>query len=216
MQLWLVEQNIVQAGSGTEIYDDELVADFFGYKFVCKSVPENRGTLLDSIKLLLTKGNPVYMSGGNHAFVIDGIDEHDLVHVNWGWSGNYDGYYDIGVLNPGDKDFSDLYSYSSVFKPDESRLLPKGVISRPAGSSHLLILRSSVFEAAHDFFKIYHDNELIRDSLNANALAFDDINIKPGDSIRISCVYKSGKESEKIKVAIDTTGKKLTAPFLHR
>lgn len=200
-------------GSGTEIYDDKLVADFFGYKFVRQSVPENRGALLDSIKLLLSNGNPVYMSGGGHAFVIDGIDESDLVHVNWGWSGIYDGYYDIEVLNPGDKDFSNLNSYSSVFEPDVSKLSPKDVISRPSGSSYRLILRPSAFEAAHDFFKIYHNDELIRDSLKANAIAVNDINMIAGDSIGISCVYKSGKESEKIKGTIDTTMKKLIAPF---
>lgn len=35
-----------------------------------------------------------------HSFVIDGYDENGLVHVNWGWDGIGNGYYDIALLNP--------------------------------------------------------------------------------------------------------------------
>lgn len=35
-----------------------------------------------------------------HAFVIDGCDAKGLVHVNWGWSGFGDGYYDVVRLAP--------------------------------------------------------------------------------------------------------------------
>ena len=42
---------------------------------------------------------------GGHNFIIDGYDENGLVHVNWGWHGQLDGYYDIALLNPG------LYTY---------------------------------------------------------------------------------------------------------
>ena len=37
---------------------------------------------------------------GAHAFVCDGYDDNDLLHFNWGWGGNGDGYYAIGHLNP--------------------------------------------------------------------------------------------------------------------
>lgn len=36
---------------------------------------------------------------GGHAYVIDGYKD-GLYHVNWGWSGSYDGYYDICLLRP--------------------------------------------------------------------------------------------------------------------
>lgn len=42
---------------------------------------------------------------GGHNFIIDGYDEDGLVHVNWGWHGQENGYYDIALLNPG------LYTY---------------------------------------------------------------------------------------------------------
>ena len=37
---------------------------------------------------------------GGHSFIIDGYREDGLVHVNWGYSGNGDGYYDIATLKP--------------------------------------------------------------------------------------------------------------------
>lgn len=52
----------------------------------------------------LTKGWPVIYSGisseGGHEFVIDGIDGDGFVHINWGWGGSADGYFDISALNP--------------------------------------------------------------------------------------------------------------------
>ena len=38
-------------------------------------------------------------SAGGHEFVFDGYDEDGLVHVNWGWNGSEDGYFDIASLN---------------------------------------------------------------------------------------------------------------------
>ena len=47
---------------------------------------------------------PVYYSGSamnleGHAFVLDGLDTNGLFHVNWGYYGNYDGYFRLDVLS---------------------------------------------------------------------------------------------------------------------
>lgn len=48
-------------------------------------------------------GRPIEYGGnsssGGHAFVFDGYNADGLVHVNWGWSGSGDGYFDIATLN---------------------------------------------------------------------------------------------------------------------
>ena len=55
----------------------------------------------------INNGNPIIYGAvdakghGGHCFVLDGYDANGFVHVNWGWSGSEDGYYDINVLNPG-------------------------------------------------------------------------------------------------------------------
>lgn len=41
-----------------------------------------------------------FQNDRSHAFVIDGYDTDGLVHVNWGWDGDYDGYFSIDALNP--------------------------------------------------------------------------------------------------------------------
>ena len=52
----------------------------------------------------LKAGRPILFTASNeeagHAFVIDGVDADGLYHVNWGWNGWYNGYFDICILNP--------------------------------------------------------------------------------------------------------------------
>lgn len=53
----------------------------------------------------LAAGRPVvyagYISpGGGHAFVLDGIDADGYFHINWGYGGQYDGWFDLQVLTP--------------------------------------------------------------------------------------------------------------------
>lgn len=39
-------------------------------------------------------------SEGGHCFILDGINASGLYHVNWGWGGYYNGYFDVSILNP--------------------------------------------------------------------------------------------------------------------
>ncbi|HMN06104.1 MAG TPA: C10 family peptidase [Flavobacteriales bacterium] len=39
-------------------------------------------------------------SGGGHCFVLDGYDNNNKFHVNWGWGGQADGYFTISNLDP--------------------------------------------------------------------------------------------------------------------
>lgn len=51
----------------------------------------------------LSNGRPIFYSGnspeaGGHAFVLDGYDATGKVHINWGWRGTDNDYYDIDLL----------------------------------------------------------------------------------------------------------------------
>ncbi len=52
----------------------------------------------------LAAGRPVLYSGqasdGGHQFICDGKDGEGLYHINWGWSGSQNGYFDLSLLNP--------------------------------------------------------------------------------------------------------------------
>lgn len=58
----------------------------------------------DEIRKSLLSGSPVIYSGtdgrNGHEFVCDGIDADDLLHINWGWGGYGDGYFDMNILSP--------------------------------------------------------------------------------------------------------------------
>lgn len=52
----------------------------------------------------LQEGRPIIYCGtgedGGHAFVADGYDTNYFLHVNWGWGGYSDGYFDMNYMDP--------------------------------------------------------------------------------------------------------------------
>ncbi|MBR0274474.1 MAG: C10 family peptidase [Bacteroidaceae bacterium] len=53
----------------------------------------------------LEHGRPIVYAGhtmtmAGHAFNIDGVDGSGFYHVNWGYNGDYDGWYDLDRLSP--------------------------------------------------------------------------------------------------------------------
>ena len=59
---------------------------------------------IEMVKAELDAARPVYYSGqstgGGHAFVIDGYNTDGYFHVNWGWGGLSDEYYQLATLDP--------------------------------------------------------------------------------------------------------------------
>lgn len=59
---------------------------------------------INLLKADLDAGRPILYSGrdydGGHSFVLDGYNNSNQFHVNWGWRGYYDGYFTMGALNP--------------------------------------------------------------------------------------------------------------------
>ena len=67
----------------------------------------------------LSEGYPILVVGGNHAFVFDGYDERGFIHINWGWAGENDGYFDINTVYMNIKG----YGISGTFWDDMQALL---------------------------------------------------------------------------------------------
>lgn len=103
-----VDMQYAEKGSGSfcQFIPNALI-NYFGYNNLVTSVDRAAYTY-EAWDALLTQeleaGRPVIISGANtevgHAYVIDGRNAEGLFHVNWGWSGYYNGYFDIGILNP--------------------------------------------------------------------------------------------------------------------
>ena len=84
------------------------LVNYFGYSSTLHGVYKRNYTNAAWVTLMkdeMDAGRPVIYAGyddrSGHAFVFDGYNSLDQFHVNWGWGGYYDGYYSVGVLNPG-------------------------------------------------------------------------------------------------------------------
>lgn len=79
-------------------------------------------------------------SGGAHEFVIDGINKEGLFHVNWGWDGSYNGYYDMTLLCPENNDGAGASSTSDGYSGNNAAIVglqPDNGISDPLSASPL-------------------------------------------------------------------------------
>lgn len=60
---------------------------------------------------------------GGHAFVLDGMDNSNHFHFNWGWSGYYNGYFYLSNLNPGGADFTSDQAGIFAVEPGEDDVM---------------------------------------------------------------------------------------------
>lgn len=91
--------------SSNSFFAPDAMKRFFGYsphmKLSANFIFPTLAERIAAIKAELDAGRPVLAKGGNHFYLIDGYNGSDQFHLNFGWSGTYNGYYDItSVTNP--------------------------------------------------------------------------------------------------------------------
>lgn len=85
-----------------------ILSTYFGYDSdLMQDLNRDVFTLAERSQIMdkeLTAKRPILYSGrssdGGHEFVCDGSDGNGLYHINWGWGGYQDGYFDVTILNP--------------------------------------------------------------------------------------------------------------------
>lgn len=85
-----------------------ILATYFGYDAdLMQDLTRTCFTLQQWMTLIdneLKAKRPILYSGqssdGGHEFVCDGSDGKGLYHINWGWGGYQDGYFDLTILQP--------------------------------------------------------------------------------------------------------------------
>lgn len=94
------------SGAGTPSIPGALY-NYFDYDYSVKQIARTAYKAAEWNQLIydeLAAHRPVVYngnsSGGGHAFVIDGYDKDNYFHVNWGWSGENDGYFLLAGLDP--------------------------------------------------------------------------------------------------------------------
>ena len=90
-------------------FSAEAYTKYFGFDdsaFVGERPDYSIDEWFDMLYNEIAQGYPVlfsgFSSGGGHAFVLDGFDGDNLFHLNWGWGGGSNGWFLVGILNPGD------------------------------------------------------------------------------------------------------------------
>ncbi len=131
--------NWTPESSGASLYSAfESLWQTFGYgtvAFVQRALYSN--TAWDRLlRSELENGRPICYTGYNmalsgHAFNIDGVDEEGYYHINWGYEGQYDGYYDLDYLNPFEQytDATDLGRNEGFFSNQTAMFLcPEDIV----------------------------------------------------------------------------------------
>ena len=98
------------------------VKNYFNYSLGTQLKNKDNYSTSDWIAMLkeeLDNSRPLFSGGYNssqtsgHAYVCDGYNANNYFHFNWGWSGYYNGYFNINNLNPGGSNFS--YNQNAIF-----------------------------------------------------------------------------------------------------
>jgi hypothetical protein len=97
--------------SSSAAYMEDAAAAFVGYFGYDNELQMHQRIFYSSTEwknLILNELNaarPVYFSArsedGGHAFICDGSDSNGFFHINWGWDGSSNGYFELTSLSSG-------------------------------------------------------------------------------------------------------------------
>ena len=109
-------QYSVQESGATLIDAEYALKNYFSYSSSTKYYYRGdygKDDWLNIIYHELDNGRPILYGGAlddngtdGHAFVLNGYDSSGNIYINWGWEGNFDGYFDIDLLNPSTHQFN--------------------------------------------------------------------------------------------------------------
>lgn len=102
----------LSVNGGSSAYSEAIpyaLKTFFGYDGGIQHCYRKNYSYTDWVNLIyseLVANRPVALggqsAGGGHSFICDGYkyDNADYFHINWGWGGSSDGYFQLSVLQP--------------------------------------------------------------------------------------------------------------------
>ena len=211
-------------GSGAYTRDvASALKKYFDYspdtRFVSKFSDSEKWS--DTLKSQLDRGVPLVYSGsdsdgsGGHAFNIDGYNYNGAFHLNWGWSGSFNGYYSLNNLTPGGNEFS--YGQGAVLNikpfdhsPRDISLSSKKVMEMQDSATLVGILSTDDPD----------ENEYFEYSLKESGVGIGDTSEKADffiidDSLKTNKEFEYGENNERnIEVTTqDKEGLTLTKEF---
>lgn len=124
----------------TSICANNCIPRHFGYKFSYSGMRDSIGNdslWLSMLYTSLSEGKPIYYAGwarenneaghsatNGHGYILDGyfsdLTDSNYFHINWGWSGSYDGFFKIDAMTPSGSDFTQWHGAIIGLEPDTS------------------------------------------------------------------------------------------------
>lgn len=235
-----VDMNYGLAGSGAEGEEQShALREYFGYGASTTLLERRHFHISDWEDILyesLKAGAPVAYMGhsqaGGHAFVLDGYAD-GYFHVNWGWTGDADGYFRITDLNPYNESTpGTLYGYNMDQKavvfalPEYIRDTPLAVVSNTAilnasyDSQRQVVTLSGRFEYFGNASRELTVGAILRDSQGCvTTLAGRTVNLRsdsPLDEITVALASQPDG-GYTISAAYEVDGKwyEMSAPVGH-
>jgi len=135
----------------------------------------------------IADSKPLYVSGSGHAYVCDGMDATGMLHMNLGWSGYADGYYDAEVIAglEVEEAICDIKPYSSLLPPVNLVANPVGDDTRFSWSNNP---QSTLFPIG---YRVYLNDTLFIPTLEPN---ISSQSFPPGHhAVKVSAVYSAGE-----------------------
>ncbi|MCK4979695.1 MAG: C10 family peptidase [Candidatus Delongbacteria bacterium] len=165
--------------------------------------PEEDATLIQGE---LDAKRPWLWAGGVHAFILDGYTSDHWYHFNWGWAGDFDGWYQRIFLVPdgvGCKGAKDDYTYSQIGITYVPSIDPFAVWPSPENFTGQLLNNEDVQltwtkPSTGDpiSYNIYKSVDHLEQKLlgNTTSLSFNDLDLSIEDyAYSIRSVYSDGE-----------------------
>lgn len=193
-------------GSGALEHDIKTSAPEY-FQYDTRHYPRNSYTTVQFLTILkkeLDQKHPALFGGigdgGGHEFVADGYDSNDFLHINWGWAGISDGYFNVNYMDP---DALGTGGGSGGFYRDQSILIitPNKTNDAKTGDNYLSIVPAGYIQGYEGYIQAYTKS------------------VKKGESMQfsVSGIWNAGGTDYigKVGLAIfDAEGNRLTTPVL--
>lgn len=123
------------SSASNALYVSPALSRFLGYSIYSEYLTLNKFTSqewTDIIHNEIDNNRPFLISGNNgiagHIFVCDGYDDNNMIHINWGWNGSYNGYFYFDDLSPFNSySFNNGLEIITNIKPTNTKFQPSPI-----------------------------------------------------------------------------------------
>ena len=153
-----------------------VLARYFGYDRTAPSRVVSREYYDDDtwIQMLcdeLSQGRPLPYtgnngSGGGHTFIVDGYSDGSF-HVNWGWNGKYNGFFQLSAFTPPNHDYTQGHKAVFGIFPDCADVNNDGKVSISDVSDLINMLLNGTSSTSPQAGDINHDGKVTINDVTA-------------------------------------------------